>query len=348
MSVPGSFVLLLSLLWAQDGPSGPSARPGNVSLIGARLSETTVQLGEVFQLTITAHVPPGHTVYFPDTLEIRNNVESAGRARATLRGIDADSMELVVVYPLRAFAIGSLTLPQADIFLQRAEDAEAGRGGAPVRIGRMEELSLAAPGSYTRRPIVPGSVEVEPVLPLARPEDGFQPRPPADVLGRDWGTPVYVLTGLGATVLTLALTLAGVWMLPKVRGRAPRAAAEPVPAGEPLTPQERALRELDAIRARGLHRAGRMDEFYSLATVVARRYVERLHPSLGPWLTDRELIERLTATNGASGVHAFRSVLRHSEVVRFGLHLPSPGEAEGDLDELRRWVAGYPAEGTAC
>lgn len=350
MSSPGGVLLLLALLQAQAPAPAPASqgRPETLNLTGARLAASSVQLGEVFDLTITARVPGGHLLFFPDTLEVRNGVESAGPARHTLQPIAGDSMELTLVYPLRAFATGGLTLPQVDVFLQRQEEGAldpASEAAPTVRVGEWSELSRLAPGRFTRRPIVPGSIQVQSVLPLARPAGGFHPRDPADVVGRNWGIPVFVLLGLALAVLAVILAMAGIRAVRLARGVSTRLIRVPIERRPVLSPRDRAIAELEAIRQNGLHTSGRMDEFYTRSTRVARRYVEVLHPSLGPWLTDRELVARLTAIAGATdGVHPVRNVFGHAEVVRFGVHVPRPEDAEGDLETLRRWVAQYPPE----
>ena len=335
MVLSSTLFLLLSLLSAQE----PQAtRPGNVNLLGATLSSRVVELGEPFELSIVARVPAGHIVYFPDSVESRGGIESAGPVRWEVRAVEGNSSELTVVYPLRSFAWGDQTLPSTEILLQRAGTVVGSDsvGGSAVQVGRWADVAAAEPESFTRRPITPRAIQVAAVLPIARPEEGFQPRPPADVLGRSWGSAVLVLLGFAATVLLGAVTMGLRWAIPRILAALRRRAARQ----RPRSARSRAVEELDALLAQGLHTAGRMDEFYSRSTHTARHYVEALDANCGPALTYRELVSHLAE---APGVRSFSRVLSRAEVVRFGTHVPEPDNAVEDLDALRRWVLEYPS-----
>ena len=327
--------LLLSLPPAQE----PQAtRPGNVNLLSATLSSRVVELGEPFELSIIARVPSGHIVYFPDSVESRGGIESAGPVRWEVRAVEGDSSELTVVYPLRSFTWGDQALPSTEILLQRTGSigGSDSRGGSVVRVGRWADVAAAEPESFTRRPIVPRPTQVAAVLPIARPEEGFQPRPPADVLGRSWGGAVLVFLGFVAVLLLGAVMMGLRWAIPRILAMLRRRAARQ----RPRSARSLAVEELDALLAQGLHTAGRMDEFYSRSTHTARHYVEALDVSCGPALTYRELVSHLAE---APGVRSFSHVLRRAEVVRFGTHLPEPEDAVEDLGALRRWVLEYPS-----
>lgn len=347
--------LLLRLAVPQD-PSPADTLPGHVVLMGATLSTRDVRLGELFELAIVARIPPGHSVYFPDTLETRNGIESAAAARWTAEPIGGDSAELTIVYALRSFVGGALALPEPQIVLHRptggrALTAEAAGGVAPtaepavaaagVRIGRWADVATLEPGRFTRRTILPASVRVVPVLPLERPRGGFSPRPAADVMGGDWSPPVLGLLGFVALIVLGTTGLAAQWTAARIR---PWLTARRAEVGPPAqSPRDRALAELDAILAEGLHRSGRLDELYTRGSHAVRRYLDVVEVGCSPALTDRELIAHLINAAGASRIAGLGSVLLRAEVVRFGMHRPDPGEAEADVTRLREWVQWYPS-----
>ncbi|OGU17826.1 MAG: hypothetical protein A3K13_10305 [Gemmatimonadetes bacterium RIFCSPLOWO2_12_FULL_68_9] len=312
--------------------------------MGARLSTTMARLGEPFELSIVARIPPGHILYFPDTLDPRNGIESVGAARWVAEPIAGDSVEMTIVYALRSFAGGSLALPEPQLVLHRPAGGAVpapGPGGDGGRVGRWADASALEPGQFTRRMILPGNVRVAPVLPGGQPQEGFHPRPAADVLGHDWSQPVLGLLGF-ATLLVLGTTgLAVRRTADRIRPWLSARRAAPLPPAQ--SPRSRALAELEAILALGLHRSGRTDEFYTRTVHAARRYVESVHVGCGPAFTDREIIGHLVAAAGAGSVATFGSVVRRAEVVRFGVRRPGAGEAEADLALLRDWIGQYPS-----
>ncbi|MBI4521569.1 MAG: hypothetical protein HY701_12085 [Gemmatimonadetes bacterium] len=354
MNVLAVAPLLLSLAVPQD-PSPADTLPGHVVLTGATLSTRDVQLGEPFELAIVARIPPGHIVYFPDTLETRNGIESAAAARWTAEPIGGDSAELTIVYALRSFVGGALALPEPQIVLHRplggrGLTAEAAGGVAPraepaveaasVQVGRWADVATLEPGRFTRRMIVPASVRVGPVLPLERPREGFSPRPAADVVGGDWSPPVLGLLGFVALIVLGTTGLAAQWTAARIRPWL--TARRPEVAPRPQSPRDRALADLDAILAEGLQRSGRLDELYTRGAHAVRRYLAVVEAGCTPALTDRELIAHLLGVAGASRIAALGGVLLRAEVVRFGVHRPDPREAEADVTRLRDWVREYP------
>ncbi|MEX0911982.1 MAG: hypothetical protein WD737_01990 [Gemmatimonadota bacterium] len=336
-------LLVFALLPGQEPPSFDDASGDRVRLLGATLSSRSVELGQPFELSIMANVPSGHIVRFPDTLVVENGIESAAPVQWRARPAVEDSVELTIVYPLRAFAVGTLTLPDAEILLRPHTGGQTGEGelesaGSDVWIEPWRSADPTS-GGFTRRPISPGTIEVEMVLPLSRPEEGFRPRPPADVMGPNWGRSVLALISLSGFGLVIGVSLAVGRMVRRVRDRAPRR-SEPVVSS--LSPRHRALSELDGILDSGLHTSGKMDVFYARSTLAARRYIETLDRACGPWLTDRELVGRLSAAGANGAAEPLGRVLRRAEGVRFGTRRPDPATAVADLAVLRDWVSGYP------
>ena len=320
-------------------PRPQEARPGNVRLVTARLSGSEARLGEPVQVTVIAVVPPGHTLYFPDSLASGGAAgwESAAPVRWSAAPAPGDSVEVTLAWSVRSFLEGGRQVPELALLLRRGNPGEPALPGARVDVGRWAEVAALDPATLSRRPVLPGRVRVQPVLPVARPPEGFTPRPPLDALGGDWSRWV-VATALGAALLVLSAG-AGVARRTVARlegwlGRwlaAGRARRHPPPP--PPSPLERVLAELDDALRAGLHRQGRPEAFYTRIVHALRRYLAAVEPGYRPALTDRELVRRL-----ARGEEPFALLMRHQEVVRFWVERPAADDAETDLGVLRAWL----------
>jgi len=315
------------------------ARADNLRLIGAALSGSPVQLGELFELVIRARIPGDHVVYFPPLLEPRDGLESASTARWTSEPAVGDSIDLTLVYPLRALAWGQAHVPQTAIVLRRAQPGETGEvsGGTEILPGVWEEITVAEAGVYSRRPIVPGAIEVtRPAAPSAPVSLAGVPVP-MDVVGRGFGTPV-IAFALAALLATSGLLLWGLIVAARTVREWTRRAH--VKRSDPVPPREVALGELDSLLDLGLHHRGRMQEFYTHGASTSRRFLDAVDEAYDPSMTDREVVARVRGVERERSA-PFGSVMLRSEEVRFGEGQPAPSEAEEDLRELRSWVARY-------
>src|SRR3989304_4089812 len=168
VSMSGVAVTCLLLSVAPPQQLAPAdTPPGHVVLMGARLSTTMARLGEPFELSIVARIPPGHILYFPDTLDPRNGIESVGAARWVAEPIAGDSVEMTIVYALRSFAGGALALPEPQLVLHRPAGgagqigADGGRFGGDAdrlraaflrgRVARTPGAAACAPSPGRRR-----------------------------------------------------------------------------------------------------------------------------------------------------------------------------------------------------
>lgn len=174
---------------------------------------------------------------------------------------------------------------------------------------------------------------------------GLQPKPPADVVGFSWNVPAL----LGASLLSLLLL--GVVTVQAREWLVARAAA-PAEVRPPLeTPEEwreRALAELDRVRARGHHGAGRLRDLYEGAGDVVRVYVAHFDPAWGRSRTSTELMRDLTAAPGWPDPDALAGAMGRAEVAKFAgtpaAQASGAATAERDWETMRAWVD---ASGTA-
>lgn len=296
------------------------------------LSADTVPMGELFEFTVSIPVPPASAVYFPDTLPATVNMESAAPVRTHAEAGPGDDATLTLTYPLIAFGSGALPVPGFDVLIAprgEQEGVEELPGGSLV--GAWADAPQRS-GSARLTRIPRQAVWIAPVFTARDLADGVEPMPPNDVSGGSWSWPSLTLILLCSTLLLVTLVSTG-------RGWLERAAARSRPP--PPTPEElrrRALAELDALLAEGLHSNGRLVDFYTRSTDVVRRYVEARSLEWPPSLTSTELMTRLRTRTGDEGVGPLPAEMAVAEVVKFGRRRPDAAAAERHGQALRDWI----------
>lgn len=274
--------------------------------IGAAVVPDTVRVGDVFRVAIRAVLPPGHGATFPDSLDLPDDVEMAGRRALHVDTLPDGGLTVTSVYPLSAWRPGAVELERVEVRIEGPVGAE----GVEVALPR---------------------VTVASVLPDDAP--GLDPRPPKDVLGasrRLW--PLLLLA-----LLVGAVAMGGVvyWRSRRERPR-PAVAETFAPA-----PRERTLAQLDEALELGLIEAGEYKAFYSRVTGALRGYLEALDAAWGAELTTTELTARTDAMLEAQAAEALRRLLRAGDMVKFAKREPTRDEARDDWAAARRWVASF-------
>ena len=355
----GALALIASL-----GMSAPGmhAMQDRAAVQAVRASPDTVELGDPFILQASIYVPPGGDLRVPATLPPEWGVESLRRVRTDVVEVGDGSLLVALEYDLIPFEIGLAATPQLEMTSGatevggarvRVEDGPG--GGDPVGAEATQDTRTGArtsrPISVNERPrdrlVVAGRrvFVTSPVLldDIAR---GLEPRPPADVVGFSWNVPAV----LGASLLSLLLL--GVVTVQAREWLAARAAAAVQVEAPPETPEEwreRALAELERVRARGHHRAGRLRDFYEGAGDVVRAYVARFDPAWDRSRTSTELMGDLSAAPGWPHPEALARAMGRGEVAKFaaaaavredaaGVREGGATTAERDWATMRAWV----------
>lgn len=319
----------------------PAERAEDPRLLNAVLSTSTVPLGVPFDLVIRMRVPAEHRVYFPDTLEYRAGVESAGPAAWSAEAAVGDSVDLTIRYALRSLGWGERQVPATVIILARSGPpaASPGRDAGGVVVGDWAELASLDPALLARRPIQASAIQVPSPLPLAR-GAGLSPPLPADVVGSSVGRPVMVYLGSLVLVLVIAVMLGAYHAIAALLRRVRRHREE---ERARRSPRDLALEELDELLGLGLHVTGRMPEFYRRSTGTSRRFLHAVDDRYVPALTDRELIHRIvTPASVRNATEVERAILR-AEEVRFGTRTFETIDAEADLITIRDWISRHPS-----
>ncbi len=293
-----------------------------------RVSPDTVELGDPFTLHATVYVPPGRDLRVPATLLPEWSVESLRRVRTDVAETGDGSLRVALEYDLIPFEIGLAATPQLEM-----TSGEAEAGGERVRVEDgpagwpQDRLVIAGRRVFVTSPILLDDIA-----------QGLQPRPPADVVGFNWNVPAV----LGASLLSLLLL--GVVTVHAREWLAVRAAAGAQVEAPPETPEEwreRALAELDRLRTRGDHRAGRLRDFYEDSGDVIRAYMAHFDPSWNRSRTSTELMRDLAAAPGWPDLDALAGAMGRGEVAKFAAAAAreeGAATAERDWETMRAWV----------
>ena len=273
--------------------------------VGLTIDKTSVTVGDVFTLTLSANHPAGYHVAFPDV-------------PAQWGGFEVRD---VTPLPAVVEADGAVT----SAIEIRAALFEPGVHSTPA-------LSVAVrrpDGSVIHRPARPIEIEVESVL-----SEGANElrdiRPQADV-----PFPIAWPWTVGGAAALAALTLLAVrfWR----RRIATRASAA---ASAPLTPLEAALAELDRLERLDLPGESRYNEHYTMLADCLREYLFGQFRIPAPELTTAQTVSVLSRRPVSSAnVDDFEGVLEEADLVKFARLAPNAGEARNAVSTARRVVA---------
>jgi len=309
------------LCHATLGAGQEPAPDSGVRLVSMQAVPEGPRFGEVFEVRLTLRVAPGTLALLPDTLPATEVTESADRGRWTSSPAEGDSLDVAAVYPLVGYKEGRVDLPFLELWSRRD------RGPA-----RVAAAAGAGPLSEDDRHLVPlGALTVPELAAMADSGALLVPQPPADVAGGQWS--LWLLLAVGV------LAVAGV-------GGAGRAAPRWWAAGfgklRGESPRDEALKELERLRSLGLHRNGRIDEFYASTTGTLRTFASRLQPEWTTALTSIELLRKLRERDASARTESLEAAIVVAERVKFGTDRPSPEAAEADWSAIRDWIRAAP------
>ncbi len=283
-----------------------AARPAAAQQVRSGVMPDTATIGDVVRAVVRVEVPAGWRVAFADSLAASDTLENAGRRTLEEQAQPGGGVQITAFFPVTPWRVGDLALP-------------------PVRVrvvgpGVDSVIDARLPGLHVRS-----------VLPADTAKQ--QPKPPKDVVGPNRLLWPYILAALLALLL-LALLI--YWLIKRLRRRVVVLVPE-----ERLTARERALRDLDRVRASGLMEAGESKLFYSRATEAVRQYLDTLDPAWGADRTTSELIPRLRRLD-LKVAAALARQLDRADLVKFARLRPAQSEVLTDWMEMRKWVETFP------
>jgi hypothetical protein len=310
------------------------------------LSADTIDIGDRFQLDMSIVLAPGSVAFLPDSL-VGRGFEPFGPVEWTARASEDGTTELEVTYPLIAFQVGTVTVPEFEVFAaDAAESTSRGMTSADVAVGDFETFvdNVAMLPSARLRAVPPQDIWVASVLILEDQEYGIVPRPAADVAGRNRNWPATALTLLFSTgLLAISAVTLRDWSTDRAAHRSP-----------PPSPRAAALAALDDLLAEGSGEDPRA--FFTASSEIVRRYVETFDGRWGPPWTSTELMLGLHARRGdAAGTGTFGASvpdpaplareMAFAEAVKFGGARPESATSEGHVRALRSWIESAPSGG---
>ncbi|PIQ97413.1 MAG: hypothetical protein COV67_04290 [Nitrospinae bacterium CG11_big_fil_rev_8_21_14_0_20_56_8] len=316
-----AFLLLLGLLAGGPiaVPGAEAKSPGAESPVSiestARPAQGTV--GDVITWTITVRhdedirLKPPHLDPVPgfETLESGYLPPQTGENK------------IATVFQVKLFAekVGSFTLPALPIpFEARGPAGSSGTAPIPGEIHSPE-----------------ARVEIQSVLRLQGEPQDIRDLKPVVEFGRNW-LAYLLLAALAGAVVVAVYRL---W-----KKRSPRGTAEsPAPLAAPLSPRERALREIEALKARQWMESGRtQDHFFELSEIF-RRYLENQFHFPAPEWTTEEISSHFDTWDGIpeEWTKSARGIMSKMDLVKFAR------VAVDSDEEVLRGLVGF-IEGTGA
>ncbi len=276
------------------------------------------QVGEPVRLRLSVEAPPGTEVLWPGAGAVLGPFEFLAHEVLPPDTLAADRVRQAADLTVTAFARGEVTLPPQSVTLRLPDGKVVTAVSDSLTLGIESVLPDSAAGldSLDIRPL---KAQVE--LPGA---------------GRR-----RLLMALGLLALALLL-LIGIlaW-----RRRRRRIMAVAAPPPDPRPADVIALSDLEALRAAGLARAGRLKEHYTRLTDILRPYLER---RFGIPAVDSTTSEILAALGGATGraeagmrpetMAELEELLGGADLVKFARHRPPAAVAEGEIDRAADFV----------
>jgi hypothetical protein len=296
-------ILSFAACVASAGIGVPLAAQAPSVQVSSGVEPAAVTVGDPFRSVIRVDAPPGMVVEFPEQLGITEAYQSLGPVEM-LPGDEGDPH--IAVYPMVAWQTGELTAPVVPVYLRSPDGTE-----------HVLRVTLPLP-------------EVRSVLPADT--AGIEPRGARGVLADETRFSFWWLLAIALLLLLSLIGMAAWWWRRRRRG-VPTAAAEPASA------RERALAELEQVRALGLVEAGEWKPFYSGLSGALRRYLASLSPRWGADLTTEEIVASVSDEGMPFEVQLrLESVLRQADRVKFARARATREEAERDWFEARALV----------
>jgi hypothetical protein len=258
----------------------------------------TITVGDIFHAAVRLALPNGAELLAPDSLELPEDVETAGARQ--LRVDSAGGARLVtVLYPLAAWRPGSYELPRITLQLRTLQG--------------VRRIQVALPG-FTVRSVLPEDTT------------GIQMKAAKDVLGpnRIWWP--WLLLAL----LLLLIALAYWWW------RRHRRAAEPVVITPPVPARDVALARLAALRRSGMLERGELKPFYAELSETMRHYAATVAAAWSVDLTTTELAQQIRKRD-VTLLDLIR-VLGTADLVKFARARPPADAGFRDVDAAESWI----------
>ena len=282
--------------------------------VSAKVQDSNVAVGKPFSLDLTMKVPYGYYVewndFARDTLSGQIDILKRGEV---VRTADADSNVIVQQeLTLMTFDTGAVQVPSVDLLYARSADD-------PMRMKAYTDpvdlyvTTITVDTTQAFRPVVP---------PVAKPVSMKELFP--------W------LLGL------LLLVLAGIGLWLYLRRRQPKVDADRQPVKGPvIPPYNKAIGDLEQLRQQKLWQAGKVKEYYSGLSDIAREYIEGQFQVNAVEMTTDEILRDVRELHFDEQLYGkLKDTMELSDLVKFAKYSASSLENDNAMNDMTDFVNG--------
>ena len=288
-----------------------SLRAQNVEVEG-KVESTEVQVGKPFTLDLSLKVPYGWFVewndFAIDTLSEQIDIIKRSDVERTA---DADSNVIVrQQLTLMTFDTGQIQLPAVGLTYAKSFDD-------PMRIQAFTEPIDLYATTIVVDTLQPYKPIVEPIAAPVRMKEVFP----------------WILA-----VLLLALAAFGIWYL--LKHRKPKVDAEGnIIRGPVIPPYDKAVDDLKRLREEKMWQSGKVKEYFSLLTDIAREYIEGQFGVNAVEMTTDDILEEIKPLHFSQETYnKLKDTMEVADLVKFAKYSASALESDTSLNNMTDFV----------
>jgi hypothetical protein len=277
-----------------------------------KVDDTKVQVGKPFTLDLSLKVPYGWFVdwndFSVDTLSDQIDIIKRGEVERTA---DADSNVIVKQQlTLMAFDTGQIQVPSVGLTYARSFD-DPERLKAYTDPIRLYSTTMAVDTTQAYKPIVE---------PIAAPIEFKEVFP--WILG----------------VLVLALIAFGIWYW--LKHRKPKTDADGnIISGPVIPPYDKAVGDLEQLRQQKLWQSGKVKEYFSSLTDIAREYIEGQFGVNAVEMTTDDILEEVKPLQFSQDTYnKLKETMEVADLVKFAKYTTSNLESENAMNSMTEFV----------
>ena len=301
------YVLILMAMFALLG----GLKAQNVEVEG-KVNDTKVQVGKPFTLDLSLKVPYGWFVEWNDfsieTLSDQIDIIKRGEVE---RSADADSNVIVKQQlTLMAFDTGQIQVPSVGLTYARSFD-DPERLKAYTDPIRLYSTTMTVDTTMAYKPIV------EPIAAPIKFKEVFP-----WILG----------------VLVLALIAFGVWYW--LKHRKPKTDADGnIVRGPVIPPYDKAVGDLENLRQQKLWQSGKVKEYFSSLTDIAREYIEGQFGVNAVEMTTDDILEEVKPLHFSQETYnKLKETMEVADLVKFAKYSAANLESENAMNSMTDFV----------
>ena len=280
--------------------------------VSAKVQDDHVAVGKPFSLDLTMKVPYGYYVewneFASDTLSEQIDILKRGDL---VRTADADSNIIVQQQlTLMTFDTGYVQVPPVGLTYAKSVEDQL-RMKAFTDPVQLYATTIAVDTTQAFRPIVP---------PIDQPVSMKEVFP--------WILGVLVLALLGLIV----------WYV--IKHRKPRVDENGEPVKGPVTPPyDKAIGDLESLKQQKLWQVGKVKEYYSGLSDIAREYIEGQFNVNAVEMTTDDILRDVRELNFDSEIYGkLKDTMELSDLVKFAKYTTSPLENDNAMNDMTDFV----------